>query len=59
MPWRKNSFGTWSDAGSLFVARMQTMIETASRRGVRVLDWLEQACRAANLGLAPPPLLSG
>lgn len=57
--WRKNSFGTQSDAGSLFVARMQTVIETARRRGVHVLDWLEQACSAATLGIAPPPLLSG
>jgi len=57
--WRKGSFGTQSDAGSAFVARMLTVIETARRRGVHVLDWLEQACRAANLGIAPPPLLSG
>jgi len=57
--WRKGSFGTGSDAGSAFVARMLTVIETARRRGVHVLDWLEQACRAANAGTAPPPLLSG
>lgn len=57
--WRKNSFGTWSDAGSTFVARMQTVVETARRRGVNALDWLQQACRAADLGIAPPPLLSG
>lgn len=57
--WRKGSFGTQSDAGSAFVARMLTVIETARRRGVRVLDWLEQACQAATIGIAPPPLLSG
>ena len=39
--WRKDFFGTWSDAVSLFVARMQTVIETARRPGVRVLDWLK------------------
>jgi len=42
----------------LFVARMLTVIETARKRGVHVLDWLEQACRAGTLGIAPPPLLS-
>lgn len=57
--WRKNSFGTWSHAGSAFVARMQTVIETARRRGVNAVTWLEQACRAATLATAPPPLLSG
>ncbi len=57
--WRKNSFGTWSDEGSLFVTRMLTVLETARRRGVRVLDWLERACQAADLGLAPPLLPSG
>jgi transposase len=57
--WRKGSFGTWFDEGSLFVTRMLTVIETARRRGVHVLDWLELACHAATLGIATPPLLSG
>jgi len=57
--WRKGSFGTQSDAGAAFVARMETVIETARRRGVRLLDWLERACSAADFGLAPPPLFSG
>jgi len=49
----KCCFGTKNGAGSLFVARMLTVIETTRRRGVRVLDWLEQACRAGTLGIAP------
>jgi transposase len=57
--WRKGSFGTWSGAGSLFVSRMLTVIETARRRGAGVVDWLELACRASMAGTAPPPLLSG
>jgi transposase len=57
--WRKGSFGTRSDAGSAFVARMRTVIETARRRGVRPVEWIEQTCRAATLGLEPPPLLAG
>lgn len=57
--WRKGSFGTRSDAGSAFVGRMRTIIETARRRGVQPVEWLERACRAAMLDIAPPPLLSG
>ncbi len=57
--WRKGSFGTQSDAGSAFVARMRTVIETARRRGVRPVEWIERACRAATLDLMPPPLMSG
>ena len=55
--WRKGSFGTQSDAGSLFVARMRTVIDTAKRRSVHFLDWLEQACRAETMSRSPPPLL--
>ncbi len=57
--WRKGSFGTRSDAGSTFVARMRTVFETARRRGVRPVEWLERACRAATLDIPPPPLLTG
>jgi len=55
--WRKGSFGTQSDAGSLFVARMRTVIDTAKRRGVHFIDWLEQACHADIMNRSPPPLL--
>lgn len=56
--WRKSSFGTQSDAGSLFVSRMLTVTQTARRRGVRLLDWLHKACSASAIGLDPPPLLA-
>jgi len=56
--WRKGSFGIRSDAGSTLVARMRTVFETARRRGVRPVEWLSRACRAATLGLPPPPLLT-
>jgi len=49
--WRKGSFGTQSDAGSAFVGRMRTIIETARRRGVRPVEWLERACHAAMLDI--------
>ena len=55
--WRKGSFGTQSDAGSLFVARMRTVIDTAKRRGVHFIDWLEQAYHADTVNRSPPPLL--
>jgi len=54
--WRKCCFGTQSDRGSQFVARMMTVVQTARRRGVNPLDWLERACRASLIGLAPPPI---
>jgi len=54
--WRKCCFGTESGAGSLFVARMLTVIETALRRGVHVLDCLVQACCARTVRIAPPTL---
>ncbi|HEY2787766.1 MAG TPA: IS66 family transposase, partial [Fimbriiglobus sp.] len=44
--WRKLSFGTQSAAGSRFVERMLTVIETARRRGVNAFAWLTDAVRA-------------
>jgi transposase len=43
--WRKLSFGTQSAAGSRFVERMLTVIETARRRGVNAFEWLTEAVR--------------
>lgn len=56
--WRKGSFGTQSDRGSLFAARMLTVIETAKRRKIPFLDWLVRVCRASATGLDPPPLVA-
>ena len=55
--WRKCSFGTQSDRGSQFVARMLTVIGTANRRGIGVYQWLVSACRAA-ISHQPAPLLN-
>ena len=57
--WRRGSFGTRSDVGSTFVARLLTVVHTAKRRRVGVVAWLQDACDRAAAGLAPPPLLSG
>lgn len=54
--WRKTSFGTASDRGSETVARMLSVVRTARRRGVDLLDWLHASCRAAAAGTVPPEL---
>jgi transposase len=56
--WRKLSFGTQSAAGSRFVERMLTVIETARRQGCNVFAWLTEAVRAAFSGRPAPTLLA-
>jgi len=55
---RKNSYGSTSETGAQFVSRMLSIIGTARRRGVDLLDWLKQARTAFRNGLEPPPLLA-
>lgn len=55
--WRKNSFGSQSEAGSLFVSRMLTVVTTLRSQNRPVLDYLVEACRAARQGQPPPSLL--
>ena len=54
MLWRKNSFGSQSQAGSLFVARMLTVVTTLRSQNRPVLDYLVDACRAARQGKPAP-----
>jgi len=56
--WRKLSFGTQSAAGSRFVERLLTVIETARRLGRNVFTWLTEAVRARLGGQAVPSLLA-
>jgi transposase len=56
--WRKGSFGTQSDAGNRFVERMLTVIHTAKRRGIPILDWLERACASPTPDLVLRPCLT-
>jgi transposase len=56
--WRKLSFGTQSAAGSRFVERMLTTIETVRRAGRNVFAWLADAVRAHFRREAAPPLLA-
>jgi transposase len=55
--WRKTSFGSQSEAGSLFVARMLTVVTSLRCQNRSVLEYLVQACRASRQGELPPSLL--
>jgi transposase len=54
--WRKLSFGTQSAAGSRFVERMLTVIETCRRAGRNAFAWLTAAVRAHFRCETAPPL---
>jgi transposase len=56
--WRKLSFGTQSAAGSRFVERLLTVIETCRRQSRNAFAWLTEAVRAHFRREAAPPLLS-
>lgn len=55
--WRKNSFGSQSQQGSLFVSRMLTVVTTLRSQNRPVVDYLVEACRAARQGQPVPSLL--
>ncbi len=54
--WRKRSFGSQSDRGCRFAARIMTVTHTLRKQKRHVLSFLTQACQAALRG-SPPPLL--
>jgi transposase len=56
--WRKLSFGTQSAAGSRFVERMLTVIETCRRAARNAFVWLTEAVRACFRRGTAPPLLA-
>ncbi|MBE9080541.1 IS66 family transposase [Romeria aff. gracilis LEGE 07310] len=55
--WRRTSFGSQSQAGSEFVARMLTVVASLNAQQRNVLAFLTQACRAARNDQLPPSLL--
>ena len=55
--WRRRSFGTQSEAGSLFVERILTAVITLRQQKRDVLDFLTDACQANISALHPPSLL--
>ncbi len=55
--WRNSSFGTQSQAGSRFAERIMTVVATLKQQHRHVLDYITQACDAANWGKSAPSLL--
>ena len=55
--WRRISFGSQTEAGSLFVSRMLTTVATLRSQQRNVMEFMTQACRAARDGHSPPSLL--
>ncbi|NET40114.1 MAG: transposase [Cyanothece sp. SIO1E1] len=54
--WRRISFGSQTEAGGTFVARMLTVVTLRSQER-NVLEYMTEACRAAREGKPAPPLL--
>jgi transposase len=55
--WRRTSFGSQTEAGSNFVARMLTVVTTLKSQNRNVLEFMTQAVVAARGGTSAPSLL--
>ena len=55
--WRRTSFGSQSSAGSVFVARMLTVVTSLRSQNRNVLEFMTGAVRASRQGSSPPSLL--
>lgn len=55
--WRKNSFGSQSLNGSIFVARIFSVVMTLRSQDKNILDFMVEACQAFRYGQSPPSLL--
>ncbi len=55
--WRRRSFGTQSEAGTLFVERILTAVITLRQQKRDTLDFLTEACKAQLYGSHVPSLL--
>jgi transposase len=55
--WRKTSFGSQSERGLHFAARIMTVAQTLRKQRRHVFAYLTQACEAALLGHPAPSLL--
>lgn len=55
--WRRTSFGSQTQAGSAFVARMLTVVTTLKSQQRNVLEFMTQAIVAARGGQSAPSLL--
>jgi transposase len=57
--WRKRSFGTRSERGDRFAERIMTVVRTARKQGLDVLDFLVRSIKASLEETAAPTLLGG
>ncbi|NMG09375.1 transposase, partial [Brasilonema sp. UFV-L1] len=55
--WRRTSFGSQTQSGSTFVARMLTVVTTLKSQQRDILEFMTQAVVAARLGQPAPSLL--
>jgi transposase len=55
--WRKKCFGSQSDRGNRFAARIMTVAHSLRKQQRHVLEYLTEACRAALDGRPAPSLL--
>jgi transposase len=55
--WRKTSFGTQSERGTLYLERIMTVVSTCKMQRRNVLDFITDAIRAHLGGVAAPSLL--
>lgn len=55
--WRRTSFGSQSEAESIFVARMLTVVTSLRSQNRSVLEFMSDSIRAARQGSSPPSLL--
>jgi hypothetical protein len=55
--WRRTSFGSHSEAGSIFLARMLTVVTSLRSQRRNVLSFLTDAVEAARHQTEPPSLL--
>ena len=55
--WRRPSFGSQSEAGSIFVARMLTVVTSLRSQNRNVLEFMTEAIRASRRGSGSPSLL--
>jgi hypothetical protein len=55
--WRRTSFGSQSEGGSVFVARMLTVVTSLRSQNRNVLDFMIEAIKASRQGNSPPSIL--
>ncbi len=55
--WRRTSFGSQSEAGSVFVAQMLTVVTSLRSQNRNVLEFMTEAIRASRKGSTSPSLL--